>query len=190
VNIDRSAPLSEITAKFNENRNVEVSKKTVKRRLKEHGISRGVYRKKVIVKTVNIKKRLSWCREKRWWIVNFQWSKVIFSDECQICVGENKHVYVWRKTGEGWRTDLVRKQNGCKRRLMVWGCLCFDGVGTLSRVNGNINAQKYKEILGNNLWSVLARHFPAGNYLFQDDNAPVHRVWVVEEFIARNRIKI
>ena len=189
VNVDRQAPLSEITAKFNENREIAVSKKTVKRRLKEHGFSRGVYRKKVTVKAVNRKKRLSWCREKRWWTVNFQWSKVIFSDECQICVGENKRVYVWRKAGEGWRPDLVPKQNGRKLSVMVWGCLCFDGVGTLSRVNGNINAQKYIEILDDNLWPVLVRHFPAGNYLFQDDNAPVHRARIVQEFIARNRIK-
>lgn len=42
-----------IKAKFNENRNVAVSRKTVKCRLKEHGFSRGVYRKKVAVKSLN-----------------------------------------------------------------------------------------------------------------------------------------
>lgn len=69
VNRDRLAPLGEITARFNENKPTSVSKKTIKRRLKENGFYRGVYRKKVVIKTVNRKKRLSWCREKRWWTV-------------------------------------------------------------------------------------------------------------------------
>lgn len=71
-NSDRLAPLGEITARFNENKPTSVSKKTIKRRLKENGFYRGVYRKKVVIKTVNRKKRLSWCREKRWWTVRNQ----------------------------------------------------------------------------------------------------------------------
>lgn len=66
--------------------------------------------KKVVIKTVNRKKRLSWCREKRWWTVRNQWSNVIFSDESQICVSENNHVYVWKKAGEGWRPDLAARK--------------------------------------------------------------------------------
>ena len=58
---------------------------------------------------------------------------------------------------------------------MIWGCICYDVVGTLTNVNGNINSQKYIEILENNLWPVNVRHFPHGNYVFQDDNAPAHR---------------
>jgi transposase len=72
---------------------------------------------------------------------------------------------------------------------MVWGCLCFNGVGTLCRVQGNINSEKYIDILDTNLWPVIVRHFPNGSYLFQDDNAPVHRSRRTQEFIARNRIK-
>lgn len=41
------------------------------------------------------------------------------------------------------------------------------GVGTLTDVQGNINSEKYQDILENNLWPVLARHFPTGSYLFQ-----------------------
>jgi hypothetical protein len=37
------------------------------KRLMDHGFSRRVCRKKVVVKFDNRKKRLAWCREKRWW---------------------------------------------------------------------------------------------------------------------------
>lgn len=110
----------------------------------------------------------------------------MLSDECQICVGENKRVYLCRKAGEGWRFELVSKQIRRKFSVMVWEYLCFNGVETLWRVNDNINAQKYMEILDNNISPVIVL---AGNYLFQDDNAPVHRAQVVQEFIARNNIK-
>ena len=156
VNRDRRAPLKEVTARFNEYRTSSVSQKTIKRRLKENGYFRVVYKKKVVIKNANRKKRMSWCGEKRWWNVQNQWSQVIFSDESQICVGGNNLVYVWKKTGEGWRPDSVARQNGCKFSIMVWGCLCFHGVWTLCQVEGNISSEKYIDILNTNLWPVIA----------------------------------
>lgn len=70
---------------------------------------------------------------------------------------------------------------------MIWGCVTWEGVGTITAVNGNINAEKYQEILDENLWPVIARHFPAGNY-FQQDNAPVHRARSTQQFLHRNNI--
>ena len=66
---------------------------------------------------------------------------------------------------------------------MIWGCITYEGVGTLTVVDGNINAQKYIEVLDNFVWSVIARHFLDDNYVFQDDNAPVHGAYVVKEYM-------
>jgi hypothetical protein len=71
---------------------------------------------------------------------------------------------------------------------MIWGCICWNGVGTLAAVEGNINATKYQEILDEHLWPVIAWHFPGGDYFFQDDNAPVHRAWSTQDFVAQNGI--
>lgn len=62
--------------------------------------------------------------------------------------------------------------------VMIWGCISWHGVGTLCKVT----AVKYQEILENNLWPVLARHFSDGMYRFQDDDAPVHRARIIEEY--------
>jgi hypothetical protein len=71
---------------------------------------------------------------------------------------------------------------------MNWGCITkiymYEGVGTLTVVDGNINAQKYIEVIDNFAWPVIACHFPYNNYVFQDDNAPVHRARVVNEYMA------
>jgi hypothetical protein len=59
---------------------------------------------------------------------------------------------------------------------MIWGCITWYGVGTLCKVDGNV---KYRDILDNHLWPVLARHFADKPYRFQDDNAPVHRARLI-----------
>ena len=62
-------------------------------------------------------------------------------------------------------------------------------MGTITTLDGTINRQKYVEILENNLWPVIAQHFPNKNFLFQDDNAHIHRVRDVENYIlARNNV--
>ena len=76
--------------------------------------------------------------------MNNFWKNVIFSDEGQVHVyiGEDQRIYVWRKPEEDWRPDLIKRREQCPVKVMVWGCICFNGVGTLCKVDGNINAQK------------------------------------------------
>jgi hypothetical protein len=59
VKTERRAPLVEITDKFNEERNVSVSKRTVRRRLRNRRFSRRVCRKKVVIKFDNRKKKIN-----------------------------------------------------------------------------------------------------------------------------------
>ena len=113
---------------------------------------------------------------------------VIFFDECKIIVGENNRVFVSRKPGEEWLPQCLSP--GCKAKMswMIWGCITFNGVGTLTTVNGNTNAAKYIEILEDNLWPVIVRHYPEENYIFQDDNAPVYRARSVQNYKIQNNI--
>jgi hypothetical protein len=45
-----------------------------------------------------------------------------------------------------------------KVSVMLWGCITWNGVGTLCQVNGNINAEKYISALDSQIWPVIARH--------------------------------
>ena len=78
-----------------------------------------------------------------------------------------------------------------RRRLsiMIWGCVCYHGIGTMTDVIGNINAQKYIDIVDNNLWAVIARHFGNNDYIFQQDNAPVHTARLAQNYFTENNIK-
>ena len=188
VKQNRRRPLQDITTIINEGKDHTFCTKTVQRKLNELGYRRRVAKKQVVLREVNKKKRVAWAKERKNWSVDAQWRKWIFSDESQIVIGKNNKIYIWRKDSEVNNPHVISKAPRGRVSLMVWGCICYAGVGTLTHVDGNINALKYINIIDNNLWPVIARHFPDGNYTFMDDNAPVHRAHVVDEYWETNDI--
>ena len=76
VKANRRDTSSNITLKFNENREIQVSRRTVQSHLSQHGFQKRVLKKKVVVKAENRRKRLPWCLEKRRWVVDGNWNKV------------------------------------------------------------------------------------------------------------------
>jgi hypothetical protein len=56
--------------------------------------------KGVIVREVNRKKRVAWCRGKRNWTVDSHWRKYIYTEECQIVIESNNCIDVWRRGAE------------------------------------------------------------------------------------------
>ena len=71
---------------------------------------------------------------------------------------------------------------------MIWGCICYDGVGTLTAVEGNINSAKYIDFLDKNFWPVVVSYFEGKEYMFMDDNAPVHRGRTVKNDKDHNKV--
>ena len=118
--------LTDITQKFYQGRNVQVTKRTIQYHLHKQGFKKRVYRKRFVLNKANRARRIAWCKEKRNWSVQRRWNKVIFSDENQIVVGEDKRVYVWRKSGEGYRPDLLPANSKNVIKLMVWGLYLLD----------------------------------------------------------------
>ena len=71
---------------------------------------------------------------------------------------------------------------------MIWGCICYDGVGTLTAVEGNINSAKYIDILDKNLWPVVVWYFEEKEYLSMDYDAPVHIAHTVKNYKDQNEV--
>lgn len=174
VKVNRRETLRDLTNIVNERLPRPVSTRTVRRRLKFHGYTRRRVRKTLTVSLKNRKNRVNWCRGKLAMSVQLYWKRVIFSDETQVVVGHDRRVHVWRKADEIWRPECVGLRGGPCVAVMFWGCITFDGVGTLTEIEGNMNTTKYLETLGDNVWPVIAKIFPNGGYIFQDDNAPCH----------------
>ena len=84
-------------------------------------------------------------------IVEGHWKKWIFGDKSQIVIGENNRIYIWRKDYERDYPHLVCPAPRRRLSLMIWGRVCYDGVGTSTGVEGDINAAKYLDTVDNNL---------------------------------------
>ena len=87
----------------------------------------------------------------------------LFSDEPKVEIGLDNRVYIWSRAGEEWLPACTSPPPRKRLGVMIWGCITFNGVGILGFVEGNINALKYIDILEDNLWPVVARHFPQNN---------------------------
>jgi hypothetical protein len=117
-----------VTTRFNKNREIQVSKRTVQGSLYQKGYNRRVLKKKVRFREVNRKTRVKWAQEKLHWRIESQWDRVIFSDESQVVVGNNNRIYIWRKKDEAESRDCVsppaqRKLSGDAYHTTVWGQL-------------------------------------------------------------------
>ena len=188
VKQNRRKSLQDITTMVNEGSNHSFCTKTIHRKLKGMGFKRRAVKKKMVVRNINKKKRVQWCKERKDWTVEEDWSKWIFSDESQIVISSDNRVYIWRRDDEVNKPHLVCPTHQRRLSVMIWGCLSFHGIGTLTHVDGNINSDKYISILDEHLWPVIARHFPDYRYIFMDDNAPVHRARNVNIFKETNNI--
>ena len=53
----------------------------------------------------------------------------------------------------------------------------------------SVNSVNSVNILEKHLWPIVAKYFPSEDFIFQDDNAPVHRARYTVEYKLRNKIK-
>ena len=141
VKLNRKRSIIDLTSMINEGKNIRFCKKTISRNLKHLGYKQRIIKKQMVVKEGNRKKRMEWCRARRNWTVEENWKDWIFSDESQVVIGTDNRVYVMRKDKEVINPHLVCPTPRRRVSIMIWGCVCFAGVGTLAYVEGNINAQ-------------------------------------------------
>jgi transposase len=184
---NRKITLNEIREKLD----VDVSTRSIQRKLLESGIrSRSAVRKPFISK-VNASKRLMWCRSRRGWSLK-DWKRVIWSDECRIELWQGSRGRRIRRTKlERFHQDCIAltvKHGGGS--LMVWACFRWNKLGPIIVIDGTMDRQKYIDTLENHLypfWKKMKRRTPS--LWFQDDGAPCHRAVLVKNWKVERNIR-
>jgi transposase len=169
-----------------------VCAQTVRNALKEHGMKSVVKKKVPLLVQRHRRDRLKWARKYQHWTVE-DWKRVIWSDETKILlIGSDGRVYTWKEPGESIsdRTTVPTVKHG-GGRLMVWGCMGWNGVGVLTEVEGNMNAVQYVEILGGGLEeSVEKLGLDLNTFYFQQDNDPKHTAQLTSTWLDQQGFQI
>lgn len=169
-----------------------VSVSTYRRALYRAGYHGRVKRKKPLLKKTHRQRRLAFAKAHSQWTVD-QWKPVIWSDESKFNVfGSDGRQYCWRKPGESIRDGHVQttvKHGGGS--VMVWGCMTWDGVGFLCKIDGIMNSATYQAILGNELMPTMDFYgLSKSDIMFQHDNDPKHASNSTKEWLEDNKIPV
>lgn len=169
---------------------VTMTPQSWRNRMHEAGFRGRVAGKKPLLSERNLRQRKDFVKEHAGWTEE-QWKRVLWSDESTFQLFPNQRETVWRKKHERYLQQCLSptvKHGGGK--VMVWGCISASGVGSLIRVEGNLNHQGYINILQEGMLPSARQLFGRMPYIFQQDNAPCHTARAVQAFFDANGVEV
>jgi hypothetical protein len=174
------------------NERINFSVSSVKRALNRNGLNGRVRRKKPLLNKKHRQRRYSFALRYRKWKVD-QWKYVVWSDESKFNVfGSDGRQYCWRRPGEQLHDHHIQptvKHGGGS--IMVWGCMTWQGVGYLCRIDGGLDAELYKNILEDELMATLDWYgLEKESIFFQHDNDPKHTAITTKKWLEDNGINV
>ena len=121
---------------------------------------------------------------------NTFWERVLWTDETKIeLFGHNHRNYVWRKDGEAYSPkNTVPTVKFGSGSIMIWGYSSVKDVGKMLVTDGKMNAQKYYQILQENLMSSVESHGVPSDYIFHQDNDPKHTAKSMKKWLSGNNV--
>lgn len=170
-----------------------VSADTIRRCLKEHGMHSMIKKKKPQLSPNNIAKRLEFARRHLHW-TSQDWMNTIFSDETKINrAGSNERCWVWKKNNDKSieSNDVIGNLKHGGGHIMMWGCITYQGVGYACKIDGNMDATLYTEILNGELIQTLEHYgLNKQDIVFQHDNDPKHTSNIARKWLKDNEISV
>ncbi|ROL46630.1 Transposable element Tcb1 transposase [Anabarilius grahami] len=119
-----------------------------------------------------------------------KWKTVLWSDESkfEVLFGKlGRHVIRTKEDKDnpsGYQRSVQKPAS-----LMVWGCLSACGMGSLHIWKGTINAERYIQVLEQNMLPSRRRLFQGRPCIFQHDNARPHTASITTSWLRR-RIRV
>jgi transposase/uncharacterized coiled-coil protein SlyX len=171
---------------------LDVSSRTIDRRLIEVGLFGRVARHKRKFSDAEKQKRLSFAEGYKSWTAG-DWMRVEFADE-KLFWGEGfwGQVFVRRPKGEALNPDYCVDDDPHPTKVSAWACFCGHGLGYMYIFNENMDAKLLQAILGTHLVESAELHFDiehAESWWLLQDNAPQHKSVLVRTWLFNNGIQ-
>lgn len=137
---------------------------------------------------MNLRQRLARVRWARTWIRS-DMKTVLFSDEKRFRMRNDGPSRCWRLCGDRFKPrHICGTTKYGAGSIMVWGCISYNGVVALRRVDGTLDSPGYVRML-TPLVRVL-RGRGRSSITFQHDGAPPHTARATERFLRANGITL
>ena len=141
----------------------------------------------------HIRQRLDFALRHQYWTVD-DWKCVIWSDETKINrLGPDGRRWIWKRPGNN-KLNNQQVQGTVKfggGSLMFWGCMTAKGIGYACRIDGNMDAQLYTDILDDYLLQTIKYYkLDRDKIIFQQDNDPKHTSKLAHKWFDENGIEV
>ncbi|KAK7877779.1 hypothetical protein WMY93_031539 [Mugilogobius chulae] len=137
-----------------------------------------------------MQKRLKWVKQHSEWTAE-DWQKVVFSDESRFCISfGDQGLRVWRRGGETYNHECVKRSVKFPQSVMVWGCMSARGVGKLCFLKKTVNAAVYQDVLETFLIPTVEEQFGEEDFIFQQDLAPAHAAKSTKDWFTRKQLEV
>lgn len=118
------------------------------------------------------------------------WNEVVFTDEKVFQSTNNGHIRVYRPRRTRFNENFINNSERSGRfSVNVWAWLSYNGLGVCWIINERFNAITYMNILENIMLPSVSQHFPDHNFIYQQDNCPVHNAAIIREWFGRNNVE-
>lgn len=129
---------------------------------------------------------MSWAKDHMTW--NTEWHNVVWSDEKKFNLdGPDGFSYYWHDLRKEEQLFSKRAMGG--DGLMIWASFGWHGKTEIVFLEGRIDAKKYQETLKNHLLNNGAE-IGGENWIYQQDNAPIHKAKVTIAWLKRQNIRL
>lgn len=182
----------EVQQQLREVRGVDVSRWTVRRRLREKNLTPHRAATGPKLTPAHRRLRLQFARKHAEWTLEL-WGSVLFSDESRICIhGNDGRRRVYRRPGERFAQCCIEERVGYGGgSCMVWGGISLEARTDLVFIDragrgagrAGLTGQRYVN-------DILAEHvmpyagFIGDNFLLMHDNARPHTAAIVRDYLA------
>ncbi|KAJ3615685.1 hypothetical protein MTP99_006731 [Tenebrio molitor] len=118
------------------------------------------------------------------------WNNVIFTDEKNFQSRNSGRIRVYRPKNTRFHERYVTPSTRSGRfSVNVWAWISQQGAGVAWRIDGILNGQKYLDILENVMLPTVSQLY-GNNFIFLQDNCPVHNAGIVRQWFATNNIEV
>lgn len=172
---------------------LQVSPRTIRRRLDEAGLYGRVEREEQELTENDIRRRLAFAHGYKHWTKK-DWEKVIVSDEKHFTLGQHGQRWVQRPPGEAYSPEYTHTKNENPTLVTIWGCFAAHEIGQAEIFEGDLNGKLYCRILKGNLKPTYKKFFPqgesGGQWYFLQDNDPSHTCKAAQNWFHRNGVTV